>query len=365
MLDGCTVTLEARRQRRARLPEYNGERPYVHLHTKHRDLLIVRLGPSWKGSKHARAPYARTRRSDQALRDRRHSLRNRNGAPASAERARGRHRIGGGLVAFTGIDSPLSQAVGVGALAPVTDADRAITEFYESRGARRASSSRRSPTRRSAPVWLARATRRPNTKTSSRATSSTHTRVRDDRIANATDLRTVGSRFRAAFPRSREPHARRRVPCTDHRIVRRRLLARSRESGAIVATAAMDVRDECAALFAGSTMPAFRSRGWHIAMIRDRIARARDAGARFMRATARSGKRVGAQLPSLRFRHALYARVVGTQARRPMNGRRWPAPRNPDAHAFPAGNRGRAKRAVNRSEVLGPSSMQQQLLPPT
>jgi hypothetical protein len=49
----------------------------------------------------------------------------------------------------------------------------------------------------------------------------------------------------------------------------------------------MDVRDGCAALFAGSTMAAFRNRGWQIAMIRDRIARARDEGARWMRATAR------------------------------------------------------------------------------
>jgi hypothetical protein len=60
----------------------------------------------------------------------------------------------------------------------------------------------------------------------------------------------------------------------------------ARYEGTIVATAAMSVRGECAALFAGSTLPEHRHRGWQIAMIRDRIARARDAGARIIHAAA-------------------------------------------------------------------------------
>ena len=59
------------------------------------------------------------------------------------------------------------------------------------------------------------------------------------------------------------------------------------EDDTIVATAAMDLRGECSAFFAGSTLAAFRGRGWHLAMIRDRIARSREMGVRFMRATAR------------------------------------------------------------------------------
>ena len=54
----------------------------------------------------------------------------------------------------------------------------------------------------------------------------------------------------------------------------------------IASTAAMDLRAGWAAFFAGSTTPAFRRQGFHVAMIRDRIARAREDGARFMRTTA-------------------------------------------------------------------------------
>lgn len=67
------------------------------------------------------------------------------------------------------------------------------------------------------------------------------------------------------------------------------LALEARDRGDIVATAAMDVRGECAGLFAGSTLPAFRRQGWHSALIADRIARARDAGARLLRATAKPG----------------------------------------------------------------------------
>ena len=44
--------------------------------------------------------------------------------------------VAGGLAAFTGVDSPLSQSYGVGSSAPVTEGDVSrITDFYESRGA--------------------------------------------------------------------------------------------------------------------------------------------------------------------------------------------------------------------------------------
>ena len=44
--------------------------------------------------------------------------------------------VAGGLVAFAGVDSPLSRALGVGVRGPVSTSDIAkITEFYESRGA--------------------------------------------------------------------------------------------------------------------------------------------------------------------------------------------------------------------------------------
>ncbi|MBV8530945.1 MAG: GNAT family N-acetyltransferase [Candidatus Eremiobacteraeota bacterium] len=59
------------------------------------------------------------------------------------------------------------------------------------------------------------------------------------------------------------------------------------EDGTIVATAALAVRGETAALIAGATVPEYRQRGWHIALIRERIARARESGARILHAAAR------------------------------------------------------------------------------
>ncbi|HEX3370647.1 MAG TPA: hypothetical protein VHS56_13795, partial [Candidatus Cybelea sp.] len=62
-----------------------------------------------------------------------------------------------------------------------------------------------------------------------------------------------------------------------------------RDGETIASTAIMSVRGECAFFFAGATVPEFRRRGWHLALVRDRIARARHAGVRVMRATARPG----------------------------------------------------------------------------
>jgi ribosomal protein S18 acetylase RimI-like enzyme len=62
-----------------------------------------------------------------------------------------------------------------------------------------------------------------------------------------------------------------------------------RDGDRIIATGAMSASGEHARLFAGSTHTAFRRRGWHTALIRDRVARAREAGVRFVRATAGPG----------------------------------------------------------------------------
>lgn len=62
-----------------------------------------------------------------------------------------------------------------------------------------------------------------------------------------------------------------------------------RQRGKIIATGAMSVNDEHATLFAGSTHTAFRRQGWHTALIRHRVARAREAGAKLVRAAAGPG----------------------------------------------------------------------------
>lgn len=194
--------------------------------------------------------------------------------------------ISGGLVVFTGADSPLSQAYGI--VEPVTADDiAAITVFYESRHA----------TARvfvlpladvSLAVRLAAAGYAPCEYESVLASDSFEAALRDDpHIGIAGDLDAWARASAQAFTG--------RETLEDSDIAIARLLALSdgvaaleaRDNDAIVATAAIDMRDGCAALFAGSTLPAFRGRGWHTALVRARIARARDAGARLMRATAR------------------------------------------------------------------------------
>ncbi len=196
--------------------------------------------------------------------------------------------VAGGLIAFTGVESPLSQAYGVGALSPVSDAEIArITDFYESRNATPRVFVTPLSDRTLGPA-LAAAGYAPTEDENMLASDSFHAyAARDARIESASDLTAWARASAKAFM---DLDA---LKPGDDRIAM--VLGSSdgvtpleaREDGAITATAALDVRGECAALFAGSTMPAFRGRGLHLVMIRDRIARARDAGARFMRATAR------------------------------------------------------------------------------
>lgn len=196
--------------------------------------------------------------------------------------------LAGGLVAFAGVESPLSQAYGLGTLAPVTEQEiAAITDFYESRAA--------TPKVFVTPMTdpslgrtLAAGGYAPSEYENVLASDTFNGfALYDERIARTAD---IGAWVRASTQAFMETQTLK--PGDDHIAM---LLASSEgvvtleghEDDAIVATAAMDRRGECSALFAGSTLPGYRGRGWHIAMIRDRMARARDAGARFMRATAR------------------------------------------------------------------------------
>jgi GNAT superfamily N-acetyltransferase len=195
--------------------------------------------------------------------------------------------IAGGLVAFTGIDSPLSQAYGIAVSMPLAEDEIArITEFYESRGA--------TPRIFVTPFsdsglarGLAAAGYAPSEYENVLASDdlASHAR-RDERIGAATDL--------AAWSRASAQAFMDGAAAPSDEVIAGILSSskgvialEGREGAAIVATAAMDVRGECAAFFAGSTLPEHRGCGWHRAMIADRIARARDAGARLLRATAR------------------------------------------------------------------------------
>lgn len=194
----------------------------------------------------------------------------------------------GGLVAFTGAKSPMSQAVGIGIPDAVRREDiEQIVEFYETRGA--------TPcvfvTPFSHPTLgreLAAAGFAPSEYDNIMASDDLSDRAqRDSRVVVATDLHAWALASVEAFMDPEAPKAGDElVAC---------IIASSpgvwpleiRDGDTIVATAAMDLQQGCAGLFAGSVAPASRGRGLHIALINDRIARAREAGASLMRATAR------------------------------------------------------------------------------
>jgi len=194
--------------------------------------------------------------------------------------------IGGGLAAFAGAGSPFSQVYG--AVAPVSSKDvAAITAFFETR--------RATPRVYVSPladaslaVQLAAGGYVPCEYENVLASDSFDSAAAfDERIGIAADLEALAVASAQAFT------GRESLSAADVAVAR--VIAFSEGvyatqalvDGTIAATAAMDIRDGCAALFAGSTLPAFRGCGWQTALIRDRIARARDGGARLLRATAR------------------------------------------------------------------------------
>lgn len=198
--------------------------------------------------------------------------------------------VAGGFVPFMGRESPLSQAVGVGFACPVTDDDIAtITNFYESRGAPPRTFV--SPLSDSTLVTgLAAAGYAPVEYQNVFVADDLPTKGRrDDRVVVARDVREWARASVSGFADGAE------LKPGDADVGL--LIASSegvialeiRDGDAIVATGAMDVRGEVSALFAASTLPSFRRRGLHRALIMDRLARAQEAGATFARAMAEPG----------------------------------------------------------------------------
>jgi hypothetical protein len=83
----------------------------------------------------------------------------------------------------------------------------------------------------------------------------------------------------------------------------------ARNGRGIVATGAMVVHDTLASLFAASTLDEHRRSGYHRAMIVDRIARAREAGARYARTSAPIGSQSEANFRYCGF-EVLYTRTT-------------------------------------------------------
>jgi hypothetical protein len=196
----------------------------------------------------------------------------------------------GGLAAFTGSDSPLSQVYGAGMAGPVAREEIArIDAFYEARGA--------TPKIFVTPLCdpslathLAAFGFAPREYVNLFACELDGTGgARDPRIRESGDPDAWGAASARGFlgvetPDDGDAHVGVVIARSEGVTA-----LEAREGDAAVATAAMDVRGRVSSLFAASTLPAFRGRGWHAAMIRDRLARAKEAGARFARGSAHPG----------------------------------------------------------------------------
>ena len=195
--------------------------------------------------------------------------------------------IAGGIAEFTGVDSPLSEAVGVGIFEPIDDQTvPVITRFYSERGA--------VPRVMVGPmsdpylgIALAHAGYVPIEAQSmlasdlESATTSLDPRIRETQDTHAwarVSMRGFDKEAASAVLRM-SIEALASTPET---------IALEAVDGAdVVATGGLSFRSDIPVLFGASTLPPFRGRGWQGALIRDRLARARRTGATHARAAAR------------------------------------------------------------------------------
>lgn len=199
--------------------------------------------------------------------------------------------IGGATVCFAGADSPFSQTLGVGIDTEFSGRDvEAIVEFYHSR----ATSARvyTSPVAGEAlSSEFARRGFEVEEYVALLAANLTEvTGQRDARIDVCNDEQLWANRSALAFNDGKavpEPMLLIGRIMASHPTVTPLAL---HENGQIVTTGCMALEDDgIAAFFATSTMPQARGRGYQAAMIGDRIARAREAGALIVRAGAKPG----------------------------------------------------------------------------
>ncbi|HVN69890.1 MAG TPA: hypothetical protein VMU38_09610 [Candidatus Binatia bacterium] len=218
--------------------------------------------------------------------------------------------VAGGLAVFAGIERPISKAYGVGSFAAVSAGDVArITEFYESRGT--------TPRVTVDPLadatlgrTLAQSGYTPCDFTSVMATDELQAAAfKDERIGIAADVRAwaiasaQGFRGRETLEPGDDEIA--TIVADTHGVV----ALEGRDGDAIAATSAMGLSGECASIIAGSTLVAYRNRGWHLAMIRDRLARAVESGARIAHGFAGPGGRSERNFHRCGFQ-TLYTRVL-------------------------------------------------------
>ncbi|HKE35946.1 MAG TPA: hypothetical protein VKB39_00850, partial [Candidatus Baltobacteraceae bacterium] len=184
--------------------------------------------------------------------------------------------VAGGVATFMGAASPLSQATSIALETPVSAKDIArITDFYRDRGA---------PPRISVnPLAdasleneLVRAGYAPLTRNNVLAIdASTASTTMDERVTEELDLDAWGRASYAGFSD--------RYSNGDEGVFLATTIASSdgvvalaiRNGDGIVATSALLMQEDLASLIAGSTLIGHRGKGYHRAMILDRLSRAR------------------------------------------------------------------------------------------
>jgi GNAT superfamily N-acetyltransferase len=203
--------------------------------------------------------------------------------PASVE-------IAGGIAAYAGVNSPLSEAMGIGLSGQAGRAEaEALTSFYRERGAQ--------PRVRVTPHtdadfvaalialgYVPLEYENPMT-----AELGAIAARRDPRVEEMRDAREWSAATGSAFMDGK--------PCDESNMIVGLMIATPPETtaleiridGAIAASGCMDVQGEIAAFFGAATAPAFRGRGLQTALIADRAARAIERGAQVGRVTTRPG----------------------------------------------------------------------------
>ena len=198
--------------------------------------------------------------------------------------------IGGGIAAFAGPESPISEAHGIGIWDSAGRKEaEAVTAFYRERGAppRVRLSPQADPAFGSALAELGYVPM--GYENALAADLVAIAAKRDPRVTEMRDPQAWSAATGSAFLDG--------AACTEADILIGLMVCTPPDStaleirvdGRIVASGCMDVQGEIAGFYGAATAPEFRGRGFQSALIADRAARAVERGARFGRVTARLG----------------------------------------------------------------------------
>lgn len=227
--------------------------------------------------------------------------------------------VAGGIAPFVGVGSPHSEARGLALLGPANanDVER-LTHFYEERG---------TPPRIlvsplanvSLASTLAQAGYEPvEYQNVSVCDLSNALDARDARIRISRDPFAWGRFSAMGFFGIEEPPAEASLIGTIVSAIPGVIALEAHLDGTVAATGAMEVHGELAALFGGSTLPAARGHGLQTAMIADRLARSREAGARYAHAAATPGDASERNLRrhgfEILYTSAVWQRSIGVQS---------------------------------------------------